>query len=456
MLIIFLICLSCNWSYVYAQGTAPTSRPQSGTHQDTVENSSTEIGQSGYVVKVPEIRMRNIIGDRSQKKTVEEEPQAAPLTPLRDLPDDHVSPTEPERDQVNRLPFDPVTSEERESAPVAETDPQTATTPESQSDQPVAETRPEEPQAEETPSQLKETTEENPVYHPPIAPEETFDPTFVPKREILRRSSPPKIPATAELDLRSQKISRMELSSRLADDMIAPEEWLSLAPRPGPAIVELLEQEREQVSERPRDAEEIPGHGSSETTVPSSSRPEKPGLSETAEGSSRGPDAETEPGKISQSEEPPAKETIDPRPTKEMMATPLDDDALDSREARDYLRETAPILEELSLLMTRAPGLTIADYDPSDANSSLIPADIKLKMTSIKRELQVLDSKTFAVIPPPKYLEFHGLVRQSIAQAYMACDAIINYFEENKAENFQKAKEHLVKAGDFIRQATRP
>jgi hypothetical protein len=421
-----------------------------------VENSSTEIGQSGYVVKVPEIRMRNIIGDKAQKKIVEEEPQAAPPTPQRDLPDDHVPPTEPKRDQVNRLPFDPVASEGRESTPVPETVPQTTAPPKSQSDQPVAHTRPEETQAEETSPQPKETTEENPVYHPPIAPEETFDPSFVPKTEILRRSSPSKIPGTAELDLRSQKISRMELSSRLTDDLTSPEEWLSLAPRPGPALVELPEQEREQVSERPRDAEEIPGHGSSETTVPGYSRPEKSGLSETAEGVLRGSDTETEPGKISQSEEPPAKETIDPSRTKEMIATPLDDDALDSREARDYLRETAPILEELSLLMTRAPGLTIADYDPSDTNSNLISADIKLKMTSIKRELQVLDSKTFAVIPPPKYLEFHGLVRQSIAHAYMACDAIINYFEENKAENFQKAKEHLVKAGDFIRQANRP
>ena len=70
----------------------------------------------------------------------------------------------------------------------------------------------------------------------------------------------------------------------------------------------------------------------------------------------------------------------------------------------------------------------------------------------MKRELEVLDSKTFAVIPPAKYSDFHSLIRQSITQAHQACHSIIEYFQESKSENFQKAREHLLKAGELIRR----
>jgi len=445
LLMITLLSLWCPWGSVHGQG--PLERPQTTTPRTAQEEASTEIGQSGYVVKVPEIRMRSIIGERPQKKTVEEEPRPEPVSPVQELKDDPVISAEPPADQVNRLPFDPVDSEHRASSPLGEPTPEPPIKADPETEKQIVERIQDRPQPEEVPPKPMETIDESPVYHPPVAPEETYDPSFVPQKEILRRTGPHKIPAVAELEVRSGKISRLELGSRFADDPIPPEDWLSLGKRPEPVLLELPEPVKEQVAEQPREDAETPRSYFPEETRTGDSPRGKPVPLETRDGTPPGPETETVPRKPVAPEESPAKETI---------PTPLDDDALDSREARDYLRQTAPIMEELSLLMIRAPGLTIVDYDPSETNTALIPEEIKLKMASIKRELQVLDSKTFAVIPPSKYLAFHELVRQSIAHTYMACDEIINYFDENKVENFQKAKEHLVKAGDFIRRTARP
>ncbi len=100
--------------------------------------------------------------------------------------------------------------------------------------------------------------------------------------------------------------------------------------------------------------------------------------------------------------------------------------------------------------MTRAPALTVSDYDPSDPNAPVIPRDVYLKMEAMKRELQVLDSKTFAIIPPSRYDKFHELIRKSIAQTHQACDAMIEYFNETKPENLQKVQNHLLKARELI------
>jgi hypothetical protein len=134
------------------------------------------------------------------------------------------------------------------------------------------------------------------------------------------------------------------------------------------------------------------------------------------------------------------------------LKSPLDEETPDTPEIKYYLRDTTPILEELSLLMTRAPSISIADYDPSDPNAPLFPRDIQLKMDSMKRELQVLDSKTFAIIPPKKYEQFHGLIRDSISQTHQACDAILNYLAEPNEENFKTIQDHLLRARELIQK----
>ncbi len=139
-------------------------------------------------------------------------------------------------------------------------------------------------------------------------------------------------------------------------------------------------------------------------------------------------------------------------PPKEVLRSPLDQETPDTPEIKYYLRDTAPILEELSLLMTRAPSINIADYDPSDADAPLFPGDLQLKMDSMKRDLQILDSKTFAIIPPKRYEQFHGLIRDSISQTHQACEAILNYMAEPNQENFKTVQEHLLRARELIQK----
>jgi hypothetical protein len=140
----------------------------------------------------------------------------------------------------------------------------------------------------------------------------------------------------------------------------------------------------------------------------------------------------------------------------EPIRSPLDSDAGNGREVREYLKQTAPILEEVSLLMTRAPSLSLADYDPSDPGAPLIPQELLLKMDSMKRELQILDSKTFAIIPPPQYAKFHGLIREAITRTHQACDAVYAYLKESNPENLQKIRDSLGKARELIRRTRSP
>ena len=152
-------------------------------------------------------------------------------------------------------------------------------------------------------------------------------------------------------------------------------------------------------------------------------------------------------------------ESIEPPPVvvsppKESIASPLALEALGSNDpaVRDYLNATSPILEELSLLMTRVPSLTIADYDPSDTQAPLVPKELFRRMDSMKRTLQILDSKTFAVIPPPKYSQFHSVIRDSISHTNRACDAIIEFFSQGTPASLQTMQEHILKARELIRR----
>jgi hypothetical protein len=156
---------------------------------------------------------------------------------------------------------------------------------------------------------------------------------------------------------------------------------------------------------------------------------------------------------------PPAEESGPPKeqpivPAKEALISPLASAGPQNVELQHYLRDTAPILEELSLLMTRAPSLAVADYDPSQDHPATIRDDIYMKIEYMKRELQVLDSKTFAIIPPPKYAAFHSVIRDSITETYQACDTIITYMRSPTSQNLQKMQEHLRRARELI-QMTR-
>ena len=451
-LLILLICLFCVVGTPKAQDVAPQKRSSTAGTQAPAESPSTQIGDSGYKVVIPEIKLKSIIGGKSTPKPipedVEEKPAPVPESPTRE----HPAEREPEK-KVHRLPFDPVDIGQTEAVRVPETPPaappEAVEPPQPEPERP-AEKKPEAAVPEPAPPAASEE-EASPVYHPPRAPEETLDASFVPKKEVLRGVAPAKQIPIATLESRAAKTGRLEIAATGAKELARPEDWIALDARKSPLMVELPDEEKEEPRESlPRTAR------SPDETAPPAEATEMP-RAETPT-ASPSPDVPSEPAQV----EEPAPETgpreqlprEEPAPAqeKEIIPSPLDDDALESREARDYLRETAPILEELSLLMTRVPGLSIEDYDPSDAHSALVPADVRLKMTSLKRELQILDSKTFAIIPPSRYQAFHSLVRESIAHAHRACDAIINYFEENDPQNFLKAKEHLVKAGELIRK----
>ncbi len=152
------------------------------------------------------------------------------------------------------------------------------------------------------------------------------------------------------------------------------------------------------------------------------------------------------------SPEVPVEEPREPTPPVVILPSPLDMDARESREVRDYLRATAPVLEELSLLITTAPTLAITNYDPTELGGPAVLKDVLLKLNSMKRALQILDSKTFAIIPPAKYADFHTTIRQSITQTCQACDSIITFLNSGKEDQLAKIHEHLSKARELMQK----
>ncbi len=96
----------------------------------------------------------------------------------------------------------------------------------------------------------------------------------------------------------------------------------------------------------------------------------------------------------------------------------------------------------------------MADYDPSQERPAAFRDDVYMKIEYMKRELQVLDSKTFAIIPPSKYTAFHSVIRDSITETYQACDTIMAYMRDPTSQNLQKMQEHLRRARKLI-QMTR-
>jgi hypothetical protein len=181
-----------------------------------------------------------------------------------------------------------------------------------------------------------------------------------------------------------------------------------------------------------------------------------PGIEPRREPAKESPSPVAPPEPTVSPESQPPEEAITPEetslPPKEMLRSPLEEEALSSPEVREYLQQASPILEELSLLMTTAPSLNLADYDPSDTSAPAIPRDVYLRMDAIKRQLQILDSKTFAIIPPRKYAAFHSLIRESIAETNQACSAIMSYLQDTKAEDLRAVREHLLRARKLIQR----
>lgn len=447
---------------------APPQKPLDKKNEPAeVTAPSGKIGDSGYVVPLPEIKMRNIIGNKpparppveEPEKAVEKElppPQEGPAEPVRPPAQPQSVPQRPER------PAEPVQPPEQPPAvqqqPVevlpqtpVEVTPRIQETPRLPFD--PSPRRPQEIEPKPGPVEVPaDRDEDTPVFSSPQAPEPMTE-APPPKKEMLKRkAAAPQIPALLDnppvksaakaIPLESIRLGSSAESegSIVLDSRKEPE----VIPEPEPAPRESLPPPERPTVTRPETApvpprEDVPAPA--QVTQPESSKeavPMEPPTEPTEEF--------TTPKETVPSFEHPAP------PPKESFPSPLDHEALNSREVRDYLRQTAPILEELSLLMTRAPSLNVSDYDPSDPGAPLVPKELFLKMDSMKRDLQILDSKTFAIIPPAKYAKFHAVIRESIASTSQACDAIIAYFQDSSPENLQKVVNSLGKAREFIRR----
>ena len=149
------------------------------------------------------------------------------------------------------------------------------------------------------------------------------------------------------------------------------------------------------------------------------------------------------------------EERVEPLPPKERIESPLDEElpvGREGREVSDYLAATAPILQDLSKLIARAPALAMEDYDPADPNASVKSRDLLIQMKAMIRDLQILDAKTFSVMPPVRYERFHLRIRESIIETHQACDAIIKYFNKRETQQLRKIHRHLTRVYDLIRR----
>lgn len=413
--------------------------------------SAAPIGNTGYLVPLPEIRMNRIIGDKPAPPVTPapptESPSVTPAPTKEPSPAEEVEPppeerpaAPPEAPDVSRLPFEPVHR------------------------RPVVEQPPERARTQEAPEEESRT----PLSHPPEVPEDTID-APAPKKELLGKKTKPVIPPLLDLVPVKRASRTTPLESTKAQDKVDSKEEIPLDPRREPEAIPAAEPEaptlkepvNEVQEEAPKEVLPPPEPAPPPLAFPPLEPLPEPELKEPVPSALMPPavDERTEAVPVLPPvEQPAAPESVLPPveqpalPAKETLPSPLAPEALNSPEVMEYLRETAPLLEELSLLMTRAPSLSLADYDPSDADAPIVPKEIYLKIDSMKRELQNLDSKTFGIIPPRKYAPFHSVIRESITETYQACDAIISYLHEKNDENLQKIMEHLNKARELIRK----
>jgi len=404
LLIMFLACLSVV-SGAEAQTSAAQDQPQAPGGISSGQTFAP-IGQSGYRVPIPEIKMKNIVGDQHPGETpppsLEENKLPVPPapTPSVEPPTAKPLPQAVPVPEVPRLPFEPL-----ERAPKVEAAPEVP-----------AKKEPEEKEYR------------SPLLKAPILPEDITASLPPPKKEVLPRMAAPGFPTLMDVEPVKEGLKTLPLDRTEIDDMADPRLWIRLDPR----------REAEVIAVEPEPGPPIPKEETRPEPVP-----EEPAPKETVHEPLEQP--------VAPKEDVPAEEEPAP-PAKESIASPFDPQAAADPGVGSYLKVTAPILEELSLVMARTPSLTVADYDPSEANAPVFPKEMVLKLDSLKRELQILDSKTFEIIPPQKYVPFHSLIRQSITQTYQACDEIIKYFNDRDEQSLEKVRDHLLKARELIQK----
>ncbi len=294
----------------------------------------------------------------------------------------------------------------------------------------------------------KRIEREQPHMGTPLAPINITEALPEPAKEALGRRQTLTAPKIKELEPIKRSLKAPVLEALEDHEALAPEDGIALETR--------------------KEATEIPFEETKPESEIKKAQSEEPESNETLPKESTGAVAENlrqppveSPDQSVEKEQRSARETQESAPgatenlteavaPKEHIPSPLDEQAVASRELRIYLTETTPILEELSLLMTRAPSLNLDDYDPSEANTHVAVQDLNLKLESLKRDLRILDSKVFSIIPPSKYAQFHELIRQSISHTYLACESVSNYFQDAKPEDLLKVRDHLSKAKEFI------
>jgi hypothetical protein len=502
-----LMVLACP-AGAFGQAASPPNASTSGVGNH--DQPYAPLGQSGYRVPLPEIKLNQILGGQrpKQKPTRPEADESAAPQPETPGPTEKSEPEQPDQRETSvvpgapRLPFDHATLKRGPRA-IPEKGP-------------AEESSPASPLPKESVFPLAV----------PAAPED-LQVARPPKKEVFGKRIPPGAPPLLEAQPLKQTLKTIPLKAQEAPRS-GPVEGIPLGARGDPEIVPAAEPKAEpapavsappepELSPIPKERTPVPAEShqdkqSAEESAPVAPLPElKPTISTPMERATPAaplpqfkldrsspkertplvpssepesdkstaretapivalPKSEPEPEKTRPKEITPSEPPVEPAdeqsipkeglptfdrsvpPPKEVLRSPLDQEAPDTPETKHYLRDTAPILEELSLLMTRAPSINVTEFDPSDANAPLFPSDLQLKMDSMKRDLQILDSKTFAIIPPKTYEQFHGLIRDSISQTHQACDAILNYMAEPNEENFKTIQEHLFRARQLIQQ----
>ncbi len=525
----FVLCGFLNGALSAPPAAAETS-DQGGT--------STTIGDSGYVVAIPEFSMKALIGNtapRKEQKKTQEEPSGptamgqktthtfgpqkgvpgsfsivAPQAPAIEASPEPPTARVPEPPHLQRLTTEPkiprIQEHVSEAAPtpparlIVKPSQKKITAPVDEYAIPV--------QAQREPFRSSEPASKPTA--PPIVREAPAPPDVPleeapPAPQVHRHAGKVhvKVPALLESQVQTTKNRAQPLAPKTLDE---PTVTVSVAPGRSPLVEpdppteaaakddsdeasgsstrngsELAHVESDtpatesekapqdvsppKVAAMPKAPGEAPAHATEpnsprEAVITSDVEPTVPKTAKTA------PEQETEPIPMASAPDlsattqvasvPPAPEPEKPtipipeKPVHKSIPTPLASAALSSPEARNYLRETAPILEELFFIIAKAPTLGIADYDPADPNANVFPRDLQARMDSMKRRLQVLDSKIFAVIPPTKYQAFHETIRKSISETYQACDALLDYFNDATDANLTRAGEHLQNAGRLI------
>lgn len=436
-----------------AFGQAPGRQPKPPARTKPAEPEAPftpTIGGAGFSVPIPEIKMESIVGERRPPKPsppppeeveqvspklplppeeaeqrpsppVQPIPEPSPPAPPAAEPERTEAPAEPapsEAESVEQLPFQPP---ERPSAA-----PERVPT--------APERAPERPPATQAPPEPTEEQESSRFVGVPSTPEEVLE-APAPVREMLQAKPAPKVPDLVESQAVKTTVPAEPLKTTAVED-IPSQEWIPLDSRremgslTPPALPET----------KPSPPVEAPAQ-------PEIAQPTEPRLGQPPEPVPLAPPAE-------ETEEPdeelPPVEPEPERPLPEVIPSPLEDSALDSGAVREYLSASVPVLEELSLLMTRVPSLDVADFDPSETDPAAGSTDLLMKMDSLKRELQVLDSKTFSIIPPSQYVLFHSLIRESITQTYQACEAMIAFMQNRKEDDLARVREHITKARELL------